>query len=61
MMCISVGGFANLGSMAVCLSALGVLCPEKKPVIAQVVGRSLLGAFLMNIMNGMIVGIMLSF
>lgn len=61
MLCVSAGGFANLGSMAVNLSALGILCPERKSLIAQLVGRSLLGAVLMNIMNAMIVGIMLSF
>lgn len=61
MMCIAIGGFANLGSMAVCLSGLGALCPEKKSTVAYYVGRALIGAFGMNIMNAMIVGIILLF
>lgn len=61
MLCISIGGFANLGSMAVCLSSLGVLCPEKKSTVAKYVGIALTGAFCMNIMNAMIVGIILLF
>lgn len=61
MLCVAIGGFANIGSMAVCLSALGVLCPEKKGEIGKYLWASLAGAFLMNIMNAFIVGIVLSF
>lgn len=61
MLCIATGGFANIGSMAICLSAIGTLCPEKKSFIAKFLPRALLGAFLMNIMNALIVGIVLSF
>lgn len=60
-MCITIGGFANVGSMAVCVSALGSLCPERKPDVAKLIVRALAGAFALNIMNGMIVGIILSF
>ena len=60
-MCITIGGFANVGSMAVCVSALGSLCPERKPDVAKLIVRALSGAFALNIMNGMIVGIILSF
>lgn len=61
MLCIATGGFANIGSMAICLSGIGTLCPDKKPVLAKLLPRALLGAFLMNIMNALIVGIVLSF
>lgn len=60
-MCITIGGFANVGSMAVCVSTYGSLCPERKSDVAQLIVRALAGAFALNIMNGMIVGIILSF
>lgn len=60
-MCITIGGFANVGSMAVCVSTYASLCPERKPDVAKLIVRALAGAFALNIMNGMIVGIILSF
>lgn len=61
MLCVAIGGFANIGSMAICLSGIGMLCPDKKGVIGKYLWVSLAGAFLMNIMNALIVGIVLSF
>ena len=60
MLCVSIGGFANIGSVAICLSGIGTLCPQKKPVLAKLLPKALMGAFLMNIMNALIVGIVLS-
>ncbi len=61
MLCVAIGGFANISSMAICLSGIGMLCPDKKGVIGKYLWVSLAGAFLMNIMNALIVGIVLSF
>ena len=56
---ISIAGFANMGSMAIVLSALGGLCPEKKPLLAQIIVKATIGGFLLSIMNAMIVGLVL--
>ena len=59
--CVSVAGFANIGSMAVCVSSIGTLFPARKGLIALLVGRALLGAFCLNLFNCFIVGLILSF
>ena len=45
MLCIGVGGFANIGSTAVVTSTIGTLCKDKQPVMASLAPRALLGAF----------------
>ena len=37
MLCVAIGGFANISSLAICLSTLGTLCPEKKSLVAKYV------------------------
>lgn len=56
---ISVSGFANFGSMAIVLSALGNLCPSKKGFLAQIIFKATLGGFLLSILNAMIVGLVM--
>ncbi len=45
MLCIGIGGFANIGSTAVVTSTIGTLCKDKQPVMASLSPRALLGAF----------------
>lgn len=56
---IALSGFANIGSMAIVLSALGNLCPSKKGFLAQIIVKATLGGFLLSIMNAMIVGLVM--
>ena len=56
---IAVSGFANMGSMAIVLSALGNLCPSKKGLLAQIIFKATLGGFLLSVLNAMIVGIVM--
>lgn len=41
MLCIGIGGFANIGSTAVVTSTIGTLCKDKQPVMASLAPRAL--------------------
>lgn len=56
---IAISGFANIGSMAIVLSALGSLCPSKKGFLAHIIVKATLGGFLLSVMNAMIVGLVM--
>ena len=56
---IAVSGFANIGSMAIVLAAIGRLCPAKKELLAQIIFKGTLGGFLLSILNAMIVGLVM--
>lgn len=56
---IAISGFANMGSMAIVLSALGSLCPDKKTLLAQIIVKATIGGFLLSILNAMIVGLVM--
>lgn len=60
-LCIAIAGFANIGSMAVCVASIGSLVPSKKQVLAQIIGRALIAAFALNLFNAFLVGFILSF
>lgn len=61
MMAVSLFGFANFSSMGICLSGIGVLCPEKRPVLSKLVFRGMLGGFAVSILSAMICGIVMLF
>ena len=58
---VSQSGFANIGSMGVCIAALGTLCPSRKSDVSQLIVKALIGAFSVSVMNAMFVGLITSF
>jgi CNT family concentrative nucleoside transporter len=54
---ISLCGFANLGSMGICIGGIGVLCPEKRGTISRLVFRSMIGGAFVSIMSALFVSI----
>ena len=58
MMCaVSLAGFANVGSMGICVGGIGALCPEKKGVLSRIVVRAMLGGMLLSILSAMLCGL----
>ena len=57
----SLCGFANLSSIAILLGGLGVLVPEKKPLIAKFGLRAVLAGSLSNLMSAALAGLLLTF
>jgi CNT family concentrative nucleoside transporter len=53
-------GFANISSIAIQMGVLGGLVPERRPMIAQLGPRALLGASLANLMSAALAGLMLT-
>ena len=53
-------GFANLSSVAIQLGGIGGLAPEKKPIIAKLGFKALLGGVLATCMTATIAGILFS-
>ncbi|MDO4298259.1 MAG: nucleoside transporter C-terminal domain-containing protein [Lachnospiraceae bacterium] len=60
-MTVALSGFANVGSMGICVSAIGALCPEKKSVLARLAPRAMLGGFGVSVLSAMIVGVITLF
>ncbi|MCI7613364.1 MAG: hypothetical protein MSS66_10340 [Selenomonadaceae bacterium] len=58
---ISLAGFANVGSMAICIGGIGALCPEKKGVLSQLVLRAMIGGALLSILSAMLCGVVALF
>lgn len=58
---ISLCGFANVGSLGICVSGIAVLCPEKKSTLSRLVFRAMLGGVLVSILSAMIVGFIMLF
>ena len=54
---ISLAGFANRSSMGMCVGGIGVLCPEKRPVISKLVFKATLAGVLVSINSALIVSI----
>ena len=52
--------FANLSSVAIQLGGIGGLAPEKKPTIAKLGFKALLGGVLATCMTATIAGILFS-
>lgn len=59
MLSVSMSGFANIGSMGISVSAISVLCPEKKSLLSGMVAKAMLGGFAVSVLNAMILGIIL--
>lgn len=53
-------GFANISSIAIQLGVLGGLVPEKRPVIARMGPRAVLGGSLANLMSAAMAGLLLT-
>ena len=58
---ISLAGFANLGSLGICVSGIAVLCPEKKSTLSRLVFKAMLGGMLVSVLSATIVGIVALF
>ena len=52
-------GFANISSIGILLGGLGVLAPEKRPMIAQLGIRAMLTGAAVSILSATIVGMIL--
>lgn len=53
-------GFANISSIAIQMGVLGGLIPEKRPLIARMGPRAVLGGSLANLMSAALAGLMLT-
>ena len=58
---VSQSGFANIGSMGVCIGALGTLCPSRKSDVSRLIVKALIGAFCVSVMNSMFIGLIMCF
>ena len=59
MLSIALAGFANLGSIGICISGISVLCPEKRPVLAKLAFRAMITGFCVSLLSSLIVGVWL--
>ena len=58
---LSLCGFANVSSIGICVGGIGVLCPEKRPTLARLVVRAMLGGVLVSLLSALIVGVITLF
>lgn len=58
---VAMAGFANIGSMGICVSGISVLCPEKKPTLARLVLKGMIGGFAVSVLSAMIVAVITAF
>lgn len=56
MLSIAMAGFANFSSMGICISGISILCPEKRPVLARLAFKAMIGGFAVSILSAMVVG-----
>ena len=61
MLAVSLAGFANVSSIGICISGISVLCPEKRPTLAKLAVRAMIGGFCVSLLSSMIVGIWMLF
>lgn len=54
---ISLCGFANISSMGMCIGGIGVLCPEKRPVISELIVKATLAGVFVSINSALLVSI----
>ncbi len=59
MLCISLAGFANVGSIGICVSGIAVLCPEKRSTLARLGLRGMIGGFCVSLLSALIVGLLM--
>jgi len=60
-MTVALSGFANLGSMGVCVSAIGALCPDQRSVLTKLAPKAMLGGFAVSVLSSMMVGLVTLF
>lgn len=58
---ISLCGFANFGSLGVCVSGISVICPEKRSTLARLVFKAMLGGIAVSMLSALIVGLVMLF
>lgn len=58
---ISLCGFANFSSLGICVSGIGILCPEKKSTLARLVFRAMIGGVAVSLLSAMTVGFIMLF
>ncbi len=59
MLCVSLAGFANVGSIGMCVSGISILCPEKRATLARLGVRGMIGGFSVSLLSAMIVGLLM--
>ncbi|WP_455540074.1 NupC/NupG family nucleoside CNT transporter [Terrisporobacter sp.] len=57
---ISLCGFANVGSIGICVSGISVFCPEKRNELARLALKGMIGGFLVSILSALIVGLIMA-
>lgn len=57
MISLSLCGFANISSIAICTSGIGVISPERRKDISQLAFRGMIGGVVVSLLSAMIVGI----
>ncbi|MGL5635064.1 MAG: NupC/NupG family nucleoside CNT transporter [Sarcina sp.] len=61
MMSISLCGFANLASIAICVAGIGSYAPERKGLLARLGFKSMFAGCAVSLLSAMIVGLLLLF
>jgi len=54
---VSLCGFANVGSIGICISGISVFCPEKRNQLAKLAFRGMIGGFTVSVLSALIVGL----
>lgn len=54
---VSLCGFANIGSIGICISGISVFCPEKRNQLAKLAFRGMIGGFLVSVLSALVVGL----
>ena len=52
-------GFANISSIGILIGGLGVLAPEKRPVVVSLGIRSLIGGALVSLLSATLIGMII--
>lgn len=54
---ISLCGFANIASMGMCIGGIGVLCPEKRGIISELIVKATIAGVFVSINSALLVSI----
>jgi CNT family concentrative nucleoside transporter len=55
----ALAGFANFGSIAMQIAGMSELAPDKRPMLAELGMRALLGGLIASLMTAAVAGILL--
>ena len=58
---IALCGFANVGSMGICIGGIGVLCPDKRGVLAKLIVKAALAGVFVSVNSAFLVSIVSQF